>query len=125
MTYFLKFMGISLIIFIILLLGQFSLSVKKEQKEKFVLGILLANEGPMSVKYLQNLLAISKWSVIILPSDINAEGKDCLVFRLLITSFTSLHVNFLNWTTFYLITMTFSFVLLKIHTKWSKNINIF
>ena len=49
-----------------------------------MLGILLASAGLIPVKYLQNLLAISKWSVIILPSEINAEGKDCLVFDLLI-----------------------------------------
>ena len=70
----------------------FQLSVRKERKEEFVQGILLASAGPISVKNLQNLLAISQWSIIIFPPDMNVEGKDGLVFRLLITWFTSLHI---------------------------------
>ena len=38
--------------------------------------MLLDKFGPMLVKYLQNLLAISNGSVIILPSDLKDEGED-------------------------------------------------
>ena len=43
-----------------------------------------AKLGPMLVKYLQNLSAISSGSVIALPSDSNDEGKGALHLRLFI-----------------------------------------
>lgn len=76
------------------MIGALSLSDKKEPKEEFTEGILFARLGPMLVKYLQNLSAISKGSVILIPSEINVEGKEGLLVRLLITSFKSFHVCF-------------------------------
>ena len=56
------------------------------------MGIDLARLGPMFVKYLQNLSAISIGSVYVLPSDLNDVGKDDLLLRLLITSFNNFQV---------------------------------
>ena len=42
---------------------------RKEVNEEFTSRIALAKLGPILVKYLQNLLAISTGSVIVLPSD--------------------------------------------------------
>ena len=57
-----------------------------------MVGIVLARLGPMLVKYLQNQSAMSKGSVIVLPSDLNDEGGDGLFLRLFITSFSSFQV---------------------------------
>ena len=56
------------------------------------MGIDLARLGPMFVKYLQNLSAISIGSVNVLPSDLNDVGRDDLLLRLLITSFNNFQV---------------------------------
>ena len=48
--------------------------------------------GPILVKYLQNLSAMFMGSVIVLPSDLNDEGRDGLFLRLFITSFSCSHV---------------------------------
>ena len=56
------------------------------------MGIDLARLGPMFVKYLQNLSAISIGSVNVLPSDLNDVGRDYLLLRLLITSFNNFQV---------------------------------
>ena len=57
-------------------IGSFSFFCKKDWKEEFVGGMLLDKFGPMLVKYLQNLLAISSGSIIVLPSDLKDEGED-------------------------------------------------
>ena len=59
---------------------------------KFMVGIALAKLGPIFVKYLQNLSAMSMGSVIVLPLDLNDEGGDELFLRLFLTSFSSFHV---------------------------------
>ena len=59
---------------------------------EFTVGIALARLGPMLVTYLQNLSAMSMGSVIVLPSDLNDEGRDGLFLRLFIASFSSFHV---------------------------------
>ena len=59
---------------------------------EFMVGIALASLGPILVKYLQNLSAMSTRSVIVLPSDLNDEGRDELFLCLFITSFSSFHV---------------------------------
>ena len=59
---------------------------------EFTVGIALASLGPIFVKYLQNLSAMSMGSVIVLPSDLNDEGRDGLFLRLFITSFSIFHV---------------------------------
>ena len=46
----------------------------------------------MLVKYLQNLSAISSRSVIVLPSDLNDEGKSALLLHLFITSLNNFQV---------------------------------
>ena len=46
----------------------------------------------MLVKYLQNLSAISSGSVIVLPSDLNDEGKSALLLHLFITSLNNFQV---------------------------------
>ena len=56
------------------------------------MGIDLARLGPMFVKYLQNLSAISIGSVNVLPSDLNDVGRDYLLLNLLITSFNNFQV---------------------------------
>ena len=48
----------------------------------------------MLVKKLQNLSAIFVGSVNVSLSDVNLVGVKGLLFRLLITLFTSFHVNF-------------------------------
>ena len=52
----------------------------------------IAKLGPMLVKCLQNLSAISSGSVIVLPSDSNDEGKGALLLRLFITSLSNFQV---------------------------------
>mgnify|MGYP000247115661 CR=1 FL=1 len=54
---------------------------KMGTKKEFTLDIDLARLGPMSVKYLQNLSAISIGSVNFLPSDLNDVGRDELLLR--------------------------------------------
>ena len=60
---------------------------------EFTVGIALAKLGPILVKYLQNLSVMSMGSVIVLPSDLNDEGRDGLFLRLFITSFSGFHVR--------------------------------
>ena len=55
---------------------------------EFTGGIALARLGPILVKYLQNLSAMFMGSVIVLPSNLNDEGRDGLFLRLFITSFS-------------------------------------
>ena len=50
----------------------------KELTEELKSHIAPAKLGPMLVKYLQNLSAISSESVIVLPSDSNDQGKGAL-----------------------------------------------
>ena len=57
------------------------LSPRWKRKERFTLNIDLERLGPMSVKYLQNLSAISIGSVNFLPSDLNDVGRDELLLR--------------------------------------------
>ena len=52
----------------------------------------LARLGPILVKYLQNLSAISIGSVIVLRSDANDEGKGNLLLRLFVTSLSNFQV---------------------------------
>lgn len=59
--------------------GGWLSSSRKERKVEFTSGIALARLGPILVKYLQNLVAISTGSVIILPSDLNDECKGDLL----------------------------------------------
>ena len=54
--------------------------------------IALARLGPILVKYLRNVSAISTGSVIVLPSDANDEGKGDLLLRLFITSLCNFQV---------------------------------
>ena len=52
---------------------------RNEQKvAEFTVGIALASLGPIFVKYLQNLSAVSMGSVTVLPSDLNEESRDGL-----------------------------------------------
>ena len=52
---------------------------RNEQKvAEFTVGIALASLGPIFVKYLQNLSAISMGSVTVLSSDLNEESRDGL-----------------------------------------------
>ena len=53
--------------------------------------LLLARFSKNQV-YLQNLSAMSMGSVIVLPLDLNDEGRDGLFLCLFITSFSSFHV---------------------------------
>ena len=69
------------------------LQVRNERKEEFTAGIALARLGPILVKYLQSRLAISTGSVMVLPSDLNDDGRGDLLFRLFITSFNNFQVN--------------------------------
>ena len=64
-------------------------SPRKELNEKFSSRIALARLGPILVKYLQNLSAISTGYVIVLPSDANDEGKGDLLSLLFITSLSN------------------------------------
>ena len=79
------------------------LQVRNERKEGFTAGIALARLGPILVKYLQSRLAISTGSVMVLPSDLNDDGRGDLLFRLFITSCNNFQVNlrsFLHFQTF-------------------------
>ena len=67
-------------------------SPRKELNEEFTSRISLARLGPILVKYLQNLSAMSTGSVIVLPSVANDEGKGALLLRLFITSLSNLQV---------------------------------
>ena len=73
-------------------IGGWLTSPRKELNEEFTSRIALARLGPILVKYLQNLSAISTGSVIVLPSDANDEGKDDLILRLFITSLINFKV---------------------------------
>ena len=53
------------------MIGGWLTSPRKELNEEFTSRIALARLGPILVKYLQNLSAISTGSVIVLPSDAN------------------------------------------------------
>ena len=59
---------------------------------EFTVGIALARLGPVLVKYLQNLSAMSIGFTIVLPSDLNDEGRDGLFLPLFTTSFSNFHV---------------------------------
>ena len=63
-------------------IGGWLTSPRKELTEEFASRIALARLGPILVKYLQNLSAISTGPVILLPSDANDEGKGDLLLRL-------------------------------------------
>ena len=53
--------------------------VRNELKEEFTAGIALARSvRPILVKYLQNRLAMSTGSVMVLPSDLNDDGREDL-----------------------------------------------
>ena len=55
------------------------LQVRNELKEEFTAGIALARSvRPILVKYLQNRLAMSTGSVMVLPSDLNDDGREDL-----------------------------------------------
>ena len=69
------------------------LQVRNERKEEFAAGIALVRLGPILVKYFQSRLAISTGSVMVLPSDLNDDGRGDLLFRLFITSFNNFQVN--------------------------------
>ena len=58
---------------------------------EFTVGMALARLRAMLIKYLQNLSAMSMGCVIVLPLDLNDEGRDGLFLRLIITSFSSFH----------------------------------
>ena len=64
----------------------------KEPTEELTSRIAPAKLGPMLVKYLQNLSAISSGSVIVLPSDSNDEWMGALILRLFITSLSNFQV---------------------------------
>ena len=64
----------------------------KELTEELMSHIAPAKLGPMLVKYLQNLSAISSGSIIVLPSDSDDEGKGALLLRLFITSLSNFQV---------------------------------
>ena len=51
------------------------LPIRNERKVEFTAGIALARLGPMLVKYLQNRLAISTGSVLVLPSALNDDDS--------------------------------------------------
>ena len=75
------------------MIGGLSLLPRNERKvAEFTEGIALARLGPMFVKYLQNLSAMSVGSVIVLPKNLNDEGRVGLFLRLFITSFSNFHV---------------------------------
>ena len=67
-------------------------SLIQELAEELTSRIVPTKLGPMLVKYLQNLSAISSGSVIVLPSDSNDEGKGALHLRLFITSLSNFQV---------------------------------
>ena len=74
------------------MIGGWLTSPRKELNEEFTSRIALARLGPILVKYLQNLSAFSTVSVIVLPSDVNDEGKGDLLLRLFITSLSNFQV---------------------------------
>ena len=75
------------------MIGEYSLLPRNKRKvAEFTVGIALARLGPMLVKYLQNLAATSLRSVIVLPSDLNDEGRNGLFLCLFTTSFTSFQI---------------------------------
>ena len=63
-------------------IGGWLTSPRKELNEEFTSRISLATLGPILVKYLQTLSAMSTGSVIILPSVANDEGRGALLLRL-------------------------------------------
>ena len=67
-------------------------SLIQELAEELTSRIVPTKLGPMLVKYLQNLSAISSGSVIVLPSELNDEGKGALYLRLFITSLSNFQV---------------------------------
>ena len=73
-------------------IGGWLTSPRKELNEEFTSRISLATLGPILVKYLQTLSAMSTGSVIVLPSVANDEGKGALLLRLFITSLSNLQV---------------------------------
>ena len=85
---------------------------------EFTVGIALASLGPTLVKYLQNLSAMSMASVIVLPSDLNDEGRDGLFLRLFKTSFSIFHVVLMSF--FASSSLESCYVRLAIHVriKW-------
>ena len=74
------------------MIGGWLTSPRKALNEEFTSRIALARLGPILVKYLQNLSAISTGSVIVLPSDANDEGKGDLLLRLFIISLSNFQV---------------------------------
>ena len=62
-------------------IGGMLTSPIKELTEELTSRIAPAKLGPMLVKYLQNLSAISSRSVVVLPPDSNDEGKGALPLR--------------------------------------------
>ena len=74
------------------MIGGWLAPTRKELNEKFKSRIPLARLGPILVKYLQNLSAISTGSIIVLPSDADDEGKGDLLLRLFITSLINFQV---------------------------------
>ena len=74
------------------MIGGWLTPPRKELHEKFKSRMALARFGPILVKYLQNLSAISTGSVIVLPSDADDEGKGDLLLRLFITSLINFQV---------------------------------
>ena len=74
------------------MIGGWLTSPRKELNEEFMSRIALARLGPILVKYLQNLSAISTGSVIVLPSDANDEGKGDLLLHLFISSLSNFQV---------------------------------
>ena len=76
----------------------------------------LARLGPMSVKYLQNLSAISIGSVNFLPSDLNDVGRDELLLRQLITSFNNFQVVLRSFLAFS--NLESQYFRLEIRVRW-------
>ena len=74
------------------MIGGWLTPPRKELHEKCKSRIALARFGPILVKYLQNLSAISTGSVIVLPSDADDEGNGDLLLRLFITSLINFQV---------------------------------
>ena len=77
------------------MIGGWLTPPRKELHEKFKSRIALARFGPILVKYLQNLSAISTGSVIVLPSDADDEGNGDLLLRLFIINFQVVLRSFL------------------------------
>ena len=62
------------------------------RNERKVAESFTASLAPMLVKYLEKLSAMSMGSVIVLPSDLNDEGRGGLFSRFSVPSFSSFHV---------------------------------